>query len=158
MDATPALSDDLARSTLDRVRALVPGTPSRDAVAIIQPMTFEISITRRFSAAHALRLYDGSLEPVHGHNWRVRVTVRAAKLDAIGVVMDFHELERRVDAVIQPWHNSHLNDSPSFSSRNPSAENVAVVLAERVELPVGVTLVGVEVWETDENKASFRMT
>jgi hypothetical protein len=38
------------------------------------PTPFQISTTREFAAAHALRVYDGSLEPVHGHNWRVRVT------------------------------------------------------------------------------------
>ena len=79
-------------------------------------MPFEITTTRRFSAAHQLRLYDGSLEPLHGHNWRVKVTVSAAKLDRIGVVMDFHELERLVDAVTMPLHNRHLNDLPPFAS------------------------------------------
>src|SRR5437016_1048051 len=87
-------------------------------------MRYLISSTRRFSAAHALKLYDGSLEPVHGHNWKVQVTVSAAKLDAIGVVMDFHELERLIDLLVQPMHNRHLNDLPPFASLNPSAENV----------------------------------
>jgi 6-pyruvoyltetrahydropterin/6-carboxytetrahydropterin synthase len=39
-------------------------------------MPFDITATRTFSAAHQLRLYDGSLEPLHGHNWVVRVTSR----------------------------------------------------------------------------------
>src|SRR5918993_560013 len=79
------------------------------------PMPFEITTTRRFSAAHQLRLYDGSLEPIHGHNWRVKVTIAAPRLDAIGVVMDFHELERVVDEVVVPMHNRHLNELPAFS-------------------------------------------
>jgi 6-pyruvoyltetrahydropterin/6-carboxytetrahydropterin synthase len=123
-------------------------------------MPFEITTTRRFSAAHALRLYNGSLEPVHGHNWRLKVTVAAAKLDAIGVVMDFHELERIVDEVVVPLHNRHLNEQPAFSDGglNPSAENVALHVGRTVEprLPEGVSLVEVEVWETDENSAVYR--
>lgn len=119
-------------------------------------MAFEISTTRRFSAAHQLRLYDGSMEPVHGHNWRVRVTVRAEALDAIGVVMDFHKLERLVDRVIAPWHNGHLNECPEFRDRNPSAENVAVAVAERLGLPSAVRLRCVEVWETDDNRAAYQ--
>src|SRR5687767_11987855 len=75
-------------------------------------MPFEITTTRRFSAAHQLRLYDGSLEPVHGHNWRVKVTVTAERLDSIGVVMDFHLLERLVDEVVVPMHNRDLNELP----------------------------------------------
>ena len=120
---------------------------------------FEITTTRGFAAAHQLRLYDGSLEPLHGHNWRVKVTVSAAKLDRIGVVMDFHELERLLDAVVGPMHNRHLNELAPFASElNPSAENVALHVGRTLapRLPSGVKLVSVEVWETDENSALYR--
>jgi 6-pyruvoyltetrahydropterin/6-carboxytetrahydropterin synthase len=119
-------------------------------------MPFEVSATRNFSAAHQLRLYDGSLEPLHGHNWVTRVTVSAEKLDAIGVVMDFHELERLLDAIVAPMHNAHLNDLPAFKSLNPSAENVAQRIAQTLRLPPGVRLVSVEVWETEQNSAVYR--
>lgn len=119
-------------------------------------MPFEITTTREFSAAHQLRLYDGSLEPLHGHNWRVKVTVAAEQLDAIGVVMDFHELERRVDALIGPMHNRHLNDLPAFATLNPSAENVALHIGQSVRLPDGIRLIGVEVWETPTNSAVYK--
>ena len=119
-------------------------------------MPFEISTTRTFSAAHALRLYDNSLEPVHGHNWRVRVTVASRDLDPIGVVMDFHELERLVDAILAPWHNRHLNECPPFAQGlNPSAENVVLHIGRSLKLPPKVRLRGVEVWETDTNRATY---
>ena len=119
-------------------------------------MAFEITTTRTFAAAHQLRLYDGSLEPLHGHNWRVKVTVAAPRLDAIGVVMDFHELERRVNAIVELMHNRNLNDLGAFKSTNPSAENVAVHIAQNLDLPQVVKLESVEVWETAENSAIFR--
>jgi 6-pyruvoyltetrahydropterin/6-carboxytetrahydropterin synthase len=116
----------------------------------------QISTTRFFSAAHQLRLYDGSLEPVHGHNWRVKVTVSSPTLDSIGVVMDFHELERIVDRVIAPWHNNSLNAVEPFSGGlNPSAENVAVAVARGLSLPKSITLVSVEVHETNTNSAVY---
>jgi 6-pyruvoyltetrahydropterin/6-carboxytetrahydropterin synthase len=119
-------------------------------------MPFQISTTREFAAAHALRLYDGTLEPVHGHNWRVRVTVAAAQLDSIGVVMDFHELERLVDAIITPWHNHHLNEIAPFTGHlNPSAENVALHVGQSLRLPNRVKLLCVEVWETSTNRATY---
>ncbi len=118
-------------------------------------MPFEIRTVRCFSAAHQLRLYDGSLEPLHGHNWRVAVTVSASVLDAIDVVMDFHELERLVDDVIVPFHNRHLNDLDAFAKSNPSAEGVALHIGRSLNLPSSTTLVRVEVWETAENSASF---
>jgi 6-pyruvoyltetrahydropterin/6-carboxytetrahydropterin synthase len=122
-------------------------------------MPFEISTTREFSAAHALRLYDGALEPLHGHNWRLCVTVAAPALDAIGVVMDFHELERLVDAIIGPLHNSNLNDVRPFGvadgQLNPTAENVALHVGRSLGLPAGVRLTRVEVWETSTNLATY---
>ena len=121
-------------------------------------MPFDVTTTRSFSAAHQLRLYDGSLEPLHGHNWTVRVTVTAERLDPIGVVMDFHELARLVDRVVGPMHNRHLNELAAFASLNPSAENVALVIARTLSepLPAGVRLARVEVWETPENSATYR--
>ncbi len=118
-------------------------------------MPFEIRTVRSFSAAHQLRLLDQSLEPLHGHNWRIAVTVSAPKLDAMDVVMDFHELERLVDAIILPMHNRHLNELPAFALLNPSAEGVAVFIARSLALPAEVQLVRVEVWETEDNSASF---
>ena len=121
-------------------------------------MPFEITTTRAFAAAHALRFPDGSVEPVHGHNWRVKVTVASAGLDALGTVMDFHELERLVDLLVVPMHNRHLNELEPFARElNPSAENVAYHVARSLgALPAGVRLVGVEVWETDGNSAVYK--
>jgi len=119
-------------------------------------MVFQIAVTRRFSASHQLRLYDGSLEERHGHDWVVRVTVGAPALDRIGLVMDFHELERLVDAVCGPMRDRHLNDLPAFAATNPTAENVAQYLAASIHLPPAVHLVSVEVWETPDNLAVLR--
>jgi 6-pyruvoyltetrahydropterin/6-carboxytetrahydropterin synthase len=119
-------------------------------------MSFEITTTREFSAAHQLRIYDGSLEPLHGHNWRVKVAVASADLDSIGVVMDFHELERLIDAIITPWHNRHLNEVEPFITLNPSAENVALAVGQRLSLPRTIRLLAVEVWETPNNSAVYR--
>jgi 6-pyruvoyltetrahydropterin/6-carboxytetrahydropterin synthase len=121
-------------------------------------VAFEITITRDFFASHQLRLHDGTLEPLHGHNWRVAITVSAERLDQIGVVMDFHELERLLDAIVSPMHNRHLNDVPAFASRNPSAENVALHVAETLRLPGLIKLRCVEVWETTDCRATWRAT
>ena len=119
-------------------------------------MPFDITATRTFAAAHQLRLYDGSLEPLHGHNWQVRVTVSAAQLDSIGVVMDFHELERLLDAIVAPMHNTHLNELDTFRTLNPSTEHVALHVGRSLSLPNGVRLTSVEVWETAANSAVYR--
>lgn len=122
-------------------------------LTIIMEMTYEISVKAEFSASHQLRLYDGSLEPLHGHNWTVIVAVAADQLDAIGVVMDFHMLERRLGQVVNGFHNRHLNDVIPFVKVNPSAERVAEYIATSLELPERVWLQSVEVWETPGNRA-----
>ena len=103
-------------------------------------MPFEITTTRTFSAAHQLRLYDGSLEPLHGHNWRVRVTVGggAARPDrrGDGLPRAGAAASTRSSA---PLHNRHLNETPAFASLNPSAENVALHIGRSLRLPDGVT-------------------
>jgi len=110
-------------------------------------MPFEIRITRTFSASHQLRLYDQSLELLHAHDWQVTVTVAAANLDRIGVVMDFHELERQLNDLLRPLHGRHLNDLPEFAALNPTAENVAWHIGQGLQLPAGIKLASVQVQE-----------
>jgi 6-pyruvoyltetrahydropterin/6-carboxytetrahydropterin synthase len=69
--------------------------------------------------------------------------------------MDFHELERLVKQVIDPLHNRHLNDLPAFASLNPTTEHVALYLAQSLQLPPGIRVKWVQVWETPENSATY---
>lgn len=77
----------------------------------------------------------------------------------MGVVMDFHELERLVDGIVGPLHNSNLNEVSPFAKGglNPSAENVALHVGRSLgrKLPGAVRLVRVEVWETAVNLAVY---
>ena len=121
-------------------------------------MTFQISIRRWFAASHQLRQADGSLEPLHGHNWQMRMTAarEGGGLDAIGTVHDFHDVEKRLDEVLRPLHNAHLNDLPAFAALNPTTENVAAHIAAQIRLPQGLRMLEVEVWETPDCSATFR--
>jgi len=87
---------------------------------------YAIEVTTTFSAAHQLRLPDGVLEPLHGHNWQLTVRITAAKLDALETVIDFHEIEDALAAVCGPMKNQNLNTLEPFIHKwNPSAERVA---------------------------------
>jgi len=122
--------------------------------------TYQITTETSFTASHALRLPDGSYEPTHEHTWPVAVTVQSDKLDAMACVMDFHELGKIVDAVLNPWHNQHLNDVAPFANEaiNPSAERVAEQIARAVaeQLPQGVTLTQARVGEAQGCTAVYR--
>ena len=99
---------------------------------------YEITVESVFAAAHAIRLPDGSLEPCHGHNWPVHVTVAADKLDDIETVCDFHLLQGLLNEALAPWQNNDLNRCELFTDGegglkiNPTAERVAWAIAEKI--------------------------
>ena len=119
-------------------------------------MPFEVRITREFCASHQVRMYDGRLEALHGHNWRVVVAVGREQLDEVGFVVDFHDLERQLDAVIGLMNNAHLNECPAMCRLNPSAENVAYAIGQALNLPDPVRLVSVSVTEAPRCEAIYR--
>lgn len=118
-------------------------------------MGFSITVTRVFSAAHAVRFQDGVFEPLHGHNWEVRVTLRSKQLDEVGFVADFHELDAALDAVLKPLHNANLNAVTDLSDLNPTAENVAFHIARRLSPKFGAMLARVEVTEAPGCLAAY---
>jgi 6-pyruvoyltetrahydropterin/6-carboxytetrahydropterin synthase len=95
---------------------------------------YAIEVTTEFCASHQLRLPNGSLEPLHGHNWRITLRITAQKLDALETVLDFHDVERALQQHVLPWNNCHLNDLDPFKdgAHNPSAERVAEEIARRL--------------------------
>lgn len=119
---------------------------------------FEITVGGWFAAAHQLRFPDGSCEPLHGHNWQVRVTFAGPALDELGVLVDFTAVKPRLDAVLLELHDRHLNDLSYFADINPSAENVARhIAAQLAGLAVApVRLAAVEVEEAPGCVARYR--
>lgn len=109
---------------------------------------FQLDIEDTFSAAHSL-IIAGEREPVHGHDWKVFVTVQGEELDGDGLLCDFHHLESLLGEIIAPFRTADLNACPEFSGVNPSAENVACHIAERMNggLPSTVSLTRVSVTE-----------
>ncbi|MBG83852.1 MAG: 6-carboxytetrahydropterin synthase QueD [Phycisphaerae bacterium] len=119
---------------------------------------YSIRIERIFSAAHAM-LINGEPETLHGHDWRVRVTLDSPTLDADGMVCDFHELEASLDLVLAPFLNANLNETPPFDSVNPTAENVAGHVAAKLQpdLPASVVSITVAVTEAPGCEACCRL-
>ena len=57
---------------------------------------FEVTVEETFAAGHALRGYRGKCENVHGHNYRVQLTLEGPELDAVGLLVDFVEVKRLI--------------------------------------------------------------
>ncbi|HEX8325405.1 MAG TPA: 6-carboxytetrahydropterin synthase, partial [Tepidisphaeraceae bacterium] len=117
---------------------------------------FEISVTRTFCASHQVRFRNGTLEPMHGHNWTVTVTVWATHLDADGFVIDFHRLEKRLDAIVTPLNNAHLNDAKLLRGANPSAEIVCRAIGQALVIDPPAALLSVSITEAPGCVATYR--
>jgi 6-pyruvoyltetrahydropterin/6-carboxytetrahydropterin synthase len=123
---------------------------------------FEVAVEHTFAAGHALREYRGKCENVHGHNYRVQVVVRGEKLDKIGMLADFVALKKALRDTCEPMDHVFLNEMKPFDTVNPTAENMAVYIAEKLQETIGagdgnaVEVAEVKVWETDIQSATYR--
>jgi len=161
----PALDDAVVALTL----AL---TPYYDLTLRSDDMdSVRISQQYEFSAAHRLHvdaLSDAENRAVfgkcnnpagHGHNYRVKVTVRAP-IDDAGRVTPVEKLDALVAAhAIDRLDHKHLNvDVPQFADRNPSVENIARVVWDMLAEPLRAIgeLEEVGVWETGKTVCTYR--
>lgn len=119
---------------------------------------FELKITSQFAAAHQLRNFKQKCERLHGHNWRVDVSIRSPELDSIGLVRDFGEIKETTRQLLQELDHRFLNEIPPFDDLNPSSELLArhifKRLSERINAgPLRVSRVSV--WESENSCASY---
>jgi 6-pyruvoyltetrahydropterin/6-carboxytetrahydropterin synthase len=122
---------------------------------------FEVSVEQSFAAGHALRNYKGACENVHGHNFKVQITVEGPRLDPTGMLVDFLDVKASMQSVILALDHRFLNDIPPFDVLNPSAENIAEYFYQQMSpnlasAPVPVRIREVKVWETDIQSATYR--
>lgn len=92
---------------------------------------FELEVSHRFSAAHAVTV-GGVREELHGHDWRVTVTVRGPRLDEEDLLVDFHVVETSLQDVVAPFSGRTINGIPPFDRLHPTAERIAEHVASRM--------------------------
>jgi 6-pyruvoyltetrahydropterin/6-carboxytetrahydropterin synthase len=120
---------------------------------------FEVSVEETFAAGHALRNYRGKCENVHGHNYRVQVTVEGEELNSIGLLVDFADLKKLIRAIVGRLDHQFLNDLAPFDAINPSAENMARYFYDEITSGLrgpGPRIREVTIWETDITSATYR--
>ena len=105
-------------------------------------------VTRRFSfeAAHQLDWHSGACKNLHGHSYRLEVTV-SGPLTSDGIVVDFADLSELVQReVIDRFDHTFLNDLLP----NPTAELIAADIWERLGA-AGAALHRIVLWETENS-------
>lgn len=124
--------------------------------------TYALEVECEFAAAHAI-LLGGLRERLHGHNWRVVISIAGDQLDREELLCDFHLVERLLSEAVAPFRDGNLNEAAPFDRVNPTAEAVArfvaTELTEQLARAVpAVHLEWVRVTEAPRCTAIVRMT
>lgn len=112
----------------------------------------KLTVTKifEFAASHFLTKYHGKCENLHGHNYKLEVTV-VGEMGEDDLVYDFVELKDIVKAkIINQLDHTHLNER----FENPSAEVMAVWIWE--QLQDDLQLAEVKLWETSTCVVSYK--
>ena len=136
----------------------------------------KVQLTKQFDfeMAHALMNYDGHCKNIHGHSYKLYITVEGepnadTSSSKCGMVMDFGDLKRIVyENIIDKYdHALVLNEKAVFenslntklirTSFQPTCENMLIYFYEtlRDNLPQGVRLCKLRMYETATSYAEL---
>jgi 6-pyruvoyltetrahydropterin/6-carboxytetrahydropterin synthase len=118
---------------------------------------YQVSVESHFDAAHFLRNYKGKCENLHGHRYKVIANIRTDKLNDEGLAYDFVQLKDQLNKILDTFDHACLNDISPFDKINPSAENIARTIYEKMQpgLDKDITIVSIQVWESPENCVTY---
>lgn len=106
---------------------------------------YYLTKTLTVAGAHHLALdYESKCSNLHGHNWRITVHCRGEKLNASGMLVDFAEIKKAVEAL------DHGDLNRILYPLNPTAENIARWLCKSIP-----ACYRVDVEETEGSVASY---
>ena len=121
---------------------------------------YEVSIKKTFSAAHRISEIGGKCEALHGHNFRVEVSVAAESLNGEGLLIDFRILKQWTEEVLDQLDHKFLNELEYFKERNPTSEQIARYLYDRIDERARqekMHLSRVTVWESENSCATYSL-
>lgn len=143
----------------------------------------KIRLTREFSfeMAHALEGYDGACRQIHGHSYKMFVTIIGQPISEpsnpkLGMVMDFTQLKAIVNRLIVDRfdHSLVLRSTPQSDALiqsmlgkwdrievtpyQPTCENMIIDFVQMLqqELPPHIELVELKLYETERSSATWR--
>jgi 6-pyruvoyltetrahydropterin/6-carboxytetrahydropterin synthase len=122
---------------------------------------YEVTIRQSFSAAHRLKEIGGACEKLHGHNFIVEVSLSSPALTDAGIVIDFKVVKEWTHQILKELDHKYLNELSYFDGLNPSAENIARFIYDRVLEKAKdrhLDVASVTVWESEDTRASYRGT
>ncbi len=122
---------------------------------------YTLTVRREFIAQHYLIGGDwGPENSSHSHHYRMELTLEGADLDRHGYLVDIVEVEAVLDALVDDYRDTLLNDLPVFEALNPSLERFCRHLAERIDSSITAPTVSgltVLLWENEIAAATYRL-
>ena len=119
---------------------------------------YEVTIIKSFSSAHLLAQIGGKCEELHGHNFKVEVTLAAPDLNESGLLIDFRVVKKWLSVILDQMDHKHLNELPCFAGINPSAENIAKYIYTSMEPKATesqVRIARIKVWESENAAVTY---
>ena len=119
---------------------------------------FLINVKAHYDSAHFLRNYHGKCERLHGHRYEVEAAFAFDDVGEGGMAFDFTVAKASLREIADSLDHRNINDIPPFTEIEPSAENQARYIYDRLKenLPdVRDALVYVRLWETPNQWAQY---
>lgn len=121
-----------------------------------------LMVERSFVAQHFLTVPDPGPEGVpHSHQFTLELRFAGPTLNEYGYLVDIDRVKDVLDEIEGRYCDELLNDLPAFEGLNPSVEQFAAIIGDRVanalENPTPTQLT-VRVWEDEEAWASHSRT
>lgn len=122
---------------------------------------YTLRVECAFEAAHRVVGYPGKCDRLHGHNWVVEAVFRGTELDGLGMLIDFKTAKKALAEILDEFDHYYLNDfSPFKDGVNPTAENLARIIYERLEARTEVMessahLAALTVWESPKSSVTY---
>ncbi len=106
----------------------------------------------RFESAHFLPKYYGKCENLHGHSYRLQVTVKIAELNDEGIAYDFAQLKKIVTKeIVDVLDHKLINDFIPIAS----AEHMTLWIWEKIS-PLIPEIFEIKLWETETCFVTYR--
>lgn len=119
-----------------------------------------LTVEDTFASAHQLRGYKGKCENIHGHNWKVVLSLKGTKLNSIGLLIDFHEIKNILKKITDQLDHKNINEVPPFDKINPSSELIAKFISDKTAEELKkqndhIQIDSVTVWESATSRCTY---
>lgn len=120
-----------------------------------------VAVKRDFDAQHFLIGGDwGPENELHTHHYQIEVQMQGGMLDPHGYLVDIVDIENHLEDLVVSYRDRTLNEFPEFEGMNPSIENFARILCQKLSAEIlapNLSAITVKLWENEIAWASFRL-